>query len=209
MTQIRTGTGRHGFVLTAIAVAAIALSACGKASESGLEKVIEQQSGGNVDINTDDGGFSIETEDGSMTVDENGNFVVTDENGETITGNADDNGGVSVEGEDGSFTAGSTNELPDSWPGEVPTPDGLAITSAFVVSETDSDAISISGTTDDDEFLDSYGAELEDAGFESKSEFSSEDSASRSYASDAWNLDIVSITGESGVQITISLVSAG
>jgi hypothetical protein len=206
----RTDTRRRAFALTAVAVAAVAMSACGDSAESGLEKAIEQQSGGNVDINTDDGGFSIETEDGSMTVDADGNFVITDENGETITGNADgDTGSVDVEGEDGSFSGGATTELPDEWPSDVPTPDGLTIASAFVVSDTGYDAITVSGTADGEAFLDEYGSQLEAAGFESTSEFTADGNVNRVYSSDAWTVGLNYIEDESGNQITISLSSTG
>lgn len=194
--------------LLVVAAAVAALTACGKAAETGLEKVIEQQGGGNVDINTDDGGISIQTEDGSMTIDEDGNFVVTDENGETITGNADDES-FNVESEDGSFTAGSADELPDSWPSDVPTPDGLAITSAFVISEATADGMSVNGTVDGEGFLDDYGTKLEAAGFETTSEYKTDGTVNRLYSSDAWNVGVVYFEDESGNQVVISLYSAG
>lgn len=53
------------------------LTACGDSAESGVEKLIDEQGDGDgdVDINSDDGGFSIQTEDGSMTVEgEDGGF---------------------------------------------------------------------------------------------------------------------------------------
>jgi len=210
MTQIRTDTRRRGFVLTTVVATTMALSACGKATENGLEKVIEQQSGGNVDINTDDGGFSIKTEDGSMTVDENGNFVVTDENGETITGSADAEGeSFNVESEDGSFSSGATTELPEKWPSEVPTPDGLAITSAFVISEATADGMSVNGTVEGEGFLDDYGAKLESAGFETTSEYTADGTVNRLYSSDAWNVGVVYFEDDSGNQVVISLYSAG
>jgi hypothetical protein len=144
-----------------------------------------------------------------MTVDENGNFVITAENGETITGSADgEDGSMSVEGEDGSFSGGATTELPDEWPSDVPTPDGLAIASAFVVSETGSDAITVSGTVDGEDFLDEYGAQLEDAGFESTSEFKADGTANRVYSSDVWTVGLNYVEDESGNQVTISLYSA-
>jgi hypothetical protein len=210
MRNADTRNRGRGFALTVIIIGAAALSSCGKATETGLEKVIEQQSGGNVDIDTDGGGFSIETEDGSMTVDADGNFVITDENGETITGNAGaDDESFNVESEDGSFSAGATTELPDAWPSDVPTPDGLAITSAFVISETTADGMSVNGTVDGEGFLDDYGTELEAAGFETTSEYKAEGTVNRLYSSDAWNVGVVYFEDESGNQVVISLYSAG
>lgn len=207
MTTTRTISASLG-VLVLVAGASV-LTACGDSGEQGVEELIEQQSGGDVDIDTDDGGIAIQTEDGSMTVDEDGNFVVTDENGETITGNADsDDGSMTVEGEDGSFSGGATTELPDEWPSDVPAPDGLTIASAFVVSDTGSDAITVSGTVDGEEFLDDYGSQLEDAGFDSTSEFKADGTANRVYSSDVWTVGINSVEDESGNQVTISVFAA-
>ena len=207
MTNKRTIRVSRGLLV--LVAGATVLTACGDSSETGVEKLIEEQSGGDVDINTDDGGIAIQTEDGSMTVDEDGNFVVTDENGETITGNADSgDGSMTVEGEDGSFSGGATTELPDEWPSDVPAPDGLTIASAFVVSDTGSDAISVSGTVDGEDFLDDYGSQLEDAGFESTSEFKAEGTANRVYSSDTWTVGISYVEDESGNQVTISVYAA-
>lgn len=207
MTNKRTFSASLGALV--LVAGATVLTACGDSGEQGVEELIEQQSGGDVDINTDDGGIAIQTEDGSMTIDEDGNFVVTDENGETITGNADsDDGSMTVEGEDGSFSGGATTELPDEWPSDVPAPDGLTIASAFVVSDTGSDAITVSGTVDGEEFLDDYGSQLEDAGFDSTSEFKSDGTANRVYSNDAWTVGINYVEDESGNQVTISVFAA-
>ena len=207
MTNKRTISVSRGLLV--LVAGATVLTACGDSGEQGVEELIEQQSGGDVDINTDDGGIAIQTEDGSMTVDEDGNFVVTDENGETITGNADsDDGSMTVEGEDGSFSGGATTELPDEWPSDVPAPDGLTIASAFVVSDTGSDAITVSGTVDGEEFLDDYGSQLEDAGFDSTSEFKADGTANRVYSSDVWTVGINYVEDESGNQVTISVFAA-
>lgn len=207
MTNKRTFSASLGALV--LVAGATVLTACGDSGEQGVEELIEQQSGGDVDINTDDGGIAIQTEDGSMTIDEDGNFVVTDENGETITGNADsDDGSMTVEGEDGSFSGGATTELPDEWPSDVPAPDGLTIASAFVVSDTGSDAITVSGTVDGEDFLDDYGSQLEDAGFDSTSEFKADGTANRVYSSDAWTVGINYVEDESGNQVTISVFAA-
>ena len=110
---------------------ALVLTACGNATESGIEELIESQGGGDVDLDLDgDGGFSVQTEEGGMTIDEDGNFVITDADGSVVTGDVDtESGEVNIESEDGSFRSGATTELPDEWPGEIPEPSGLAIAS--------------------------------------------------------------------------------
>lgn len=62
----------HHKSIVGIVVAAAALSGCGKAaeksSEAFAEKLVEQQTGGEVDIDTSgDGSFKMETEDGSFS----------------------------------------------------------------------------------------------------------------------------------------------
>ena len=178
MSNNRTISVSRGLLV--LVAGATVLTACGDSAESGVEKLIEEQGGGDVDINSDDGGFSIQTEDGSMT----------------------------VGGEDGGFSGGATTELPDQWPSDIPAPDGLAIASAFVVSDTGSDSISVSGTVDGEGFLDEYGSQLETAGFESKSEFSADGTANRMYSGDTWNVGISYAEDESGNQVTISVYAA-
>jgi flagellar basal body rod protein FlgG len=90
---------------------ALVAASCGGSTESGIEELIEQQGGGDVDLDLDrDGGFSIQTEEGGMTIDEDGNFVITGEDGEVITGNADDEGNFTVESEDGTITGSEDDD---------------------------------------------------------------------------------------------------
>jgi hypothetical protein len=201
---------RHltGALVTALVVSAAALSACGKAAETGLEKIVEQQGGANVDIDTGNGGISIQTEDGSMTIDENGNFVVTDENGETVTGNADADGeSFNVESEDGSFSSGMTSELPDDWPSEVPTPDGLSITSATSMDSADGSAIQLSGTTDDAaSFVADYAAQLTSAGFttEAAASYDGEENWAAVFESSSYTV-VLNVLAFEGADPTVGL----
>ena len=184
-------------------------SACSNAAETGVEKLIEEQGGGDVDLDLDgDGGFSIQTEDGSMTIDEDGNFVVTDENGETITGQAgDEEGEFNIESEDGSFSAGATTDLPDEWPQDIPEPDGLAITSATVIGSDTEQAITVTGSVEGEGFIDSYGEVLESAGFNQDSTYESGDTINRVYSNDQWTIGAVYFGDSSENQVTISIYS--
>ena len=188
---------------------AIAFTACGNATESGVEQLIESQGGGDVDLDLDgDGGFSVQTEDGGMSIDEDGNFVITDADGSVVTGNADaETGEFVVESDDGSFSSGSTTELPEEWPSEIPEPDALAIVSASVISSDTEQAITITGTSDDEGFVESYGSVLESAGFDEQSTFTSGDTINNVYSNDQWTIGVIYFGESSDSQVTVSVYS--
>ncbi len=189
---------------------ALAITACGNATETGIEKLVESQGGGNVDLDLDgDGGFSVQTEEGGMSIDEDGNFIITDADGSVVTGNADaETGEFSVESEDGSFSAGATTELPEEWPGEIPDPSGLAITSATVIGSDAEQAITVSGTVDGDGFVESYGSALESAGFNEDSTFTSGSTINNVYSNDSWTVGVVYFGDASENQVTVSVYSS-
>ena len=186
---------------------ALWLSACGNAAESGVEQLIESQGGGNVDLDLDgDGGFSMQTEEGGMTIDEDGNFVITDADGSVVTGSADaDSGELTVESEDGSFSSGSTTELPEEWPGDVPEPDGLEIASATVIGSDTEQSITVSGSVDGDGFVDSYAGALESAGFSADSTFTSDGTINNVYSNDEWTVGLIYFADQSDNQVNISV----
>ncbi len=102
------------FVLTV--AAALALTSCGKAAEKLSEKAIEESvGGGDADID-EDGSFSFESDEGSVSVDADGN--------------------VKIEGEDGEFSLdGSTGELPEDFPDDIPLLDGFEIVTGSRTSD--------------------------------------------------------------------------
>lgn len=194
----------------AVAAAALVFAACSgeDAAETGLEELIESQGGGEVDLDLDsDGGISIETEDGSMTIDEDGNFVVTDDNGDVVTGNVDEDGGVDVQSEDGSFSSATGSELPDGWPGAVPEPDGLEIEGSSSIADDASEAYTVVGVPDGDDWVDDYGSALESAGFALDSEFTSDGAVQRQYTGSGYSVSVGVFSDDAGGQATVSVFS--
>ena len=120
---------------------------------------------------------------------------------------ADDNS-INVESDDGSFSAGATTELPDEWPSEIPEPDGLAINSASVIGSDTEQAITVSGSVDSDEFVDSYGARLGSAGFDEESTFSSNGTINNVYTNGTWTVGIVYFADAADNQVTVSVYSS-
>lgn len=101
-------TRTHTFAAAA-AVLTLTATACG-ATESGqeavLERLIENESGQDIDLDIDgDGGFSVQSEDGefSIDIDGEGNVVFDSEDGSgTFDADGDTGGTLEFEGEDGS-----------------------------------------------------------------------------------------------------------
>lgn len=199
---------RRPVILFALAGMA-ALSACGNATESGVEQLIESQSGEDLDLDIDsDGGFSIETEEGGMSIDEDGNFVVTDESGSVVTGNVggdDGEGGFTAESEDGSFRIDASGEIPGEWPSDVPAPDGIEGASATVTESPTELAITVTGQAAES-FVDEYGSTLEDAGYERTSNFESDANITRVYENDTWTVSVNSFPDGDTSQVAVSLL---
>jgi hypothetical protein len=206
---MQRGTARRPLILLGLAGFALTFTACESASEEGLEQLVESQGGGDVELDLDgDGGISVQTEDGNMTVDEDGNLVITDADGSTVTGNVDaESGDVAFETEDGSFSSGSTTELPDEWPGDIPEPDGLAITTATVIGSDTDQVINISGTVDGEGFLESYAGALTSAGFNEDSTFTSDGTINNVYSNDNWTVGIFYVGDQGENQVSISVYS--
>lgn len=197
---------RIALLLAITAVAA--LSACDSAAESGLERLIESQGGGDVDLDLDgDGGFSIQTEEGGMSIDEDGNFVITDASGSVVTGNASEEGGFSAESEDGSFRVDVSGEIPEEWPGDVPRPDGVTELSATVQQTADELAISLTGQAGGS-FVEDYASTLESAGYEQTSSFESQDNQTRVLENGTWTLSINSFAAGDSSQVAVTLFPA-
>ena len=137
-----TTTARTRIAVRVLAVTAAAATATGcgnlidrateKAVEEGVERAIEADSGGDVEIDFDDNGISVESDEGDFTLsaDEDGVQIEgTDADGNDFTVDADE-GGVDIEGGD---TSGSF---------EVDEDGGFTI--------TDEDGEVVTGQTDDD-----------------------------------------------------------
>lgn len=104
---MRVTTTRAGIVRAAAGAGVVALLAasCGdSATESGLEELIENQAGGDVDVDLEDGEFRVQTSDGEFSIDvdgDDGSFSVEVDGDEVISGQSDEDGGQLVIDEDG------------------------------------------------------------------------------------------------------------
>lgn len=188
------------------AALAAGFAGCDSASESGVEQLIESQSGGDVDVDLNgDNGFSVQTEDGGMSVDEDGNFVITDADGSVVTGNVEgEDGSFSAESEDGSFRIDASGEIPEEWPSDVPRPEGIEGSSATVTESATELAITITGQAGES-FVDDYGSTLEDAGYERTSNFESDANVTRVFENDTWTVSVNSFPDGDATQVAVSL----
>lgn len=204
MTRSRLHVGGLIFAATGL----LTLSACGAATETGLERLIESQAGGDVDLDFD-GGFSVQTEEGGISIDEDGNFVVTDADGSVVSGNVNaEDGSFSAESEDGSFSSRTGSELPEEWPRVVPTPDGLSIMGSTQTNDGSMTGIMLIGEAGSG-FLDDYAGALESAGFELESEFNAGTTSQRSYSNGTWNVAVGVFQDDDSVQATVTVFNEG
>ena len=193
-------------VLALALLGGLALTACGNATESGVEELIESQASGDVDVDLDeDGGLSVQTEDGGMSIDEDGNFVITDADGSVVTGNADtEGGGFSAESEDGSFRVDTSGEVPEEWPDDVPQPEGIEGASSTVTQSPTELAITVTGQAGES-FVDDYSSTLESAGYEQTSNFESDANITRVFENETWTVSINTFPDGDTSQVAVSL----
>lgn len=121
--------------------------------------------------------------------------------------------GVTIKTEDGEFSAKTTDELPDGWPVDlIAVPDGFSIES---VSETKTPdgamtAVSIEGSGDIGDLVDSYVDALEGAGIEVAMQTKSSDGGMVSAEKDGVNYMIMlNSDGDGTVTGVLSLTDTG
>lgn len=219
-----TRTTRSGALVAIMLVAA----ACGNSTEDGIERLIESETGGSVEIDLGgDDGINIQTEDGGITFDEDGNFTVVGADGEVITGDIDvdgdsiniesDDGDMSIQGDgesgdvlissdDGDVSFSSSQDIPEQWPPEVPEPTGLAIIAGGAFDDGTNSSVTVTGTSpaSPTEYIAVYGPMLEAAGFEQTSFFEAGGNVTAFFESAVWNVS-VSGASDGGGSTTINV----
>lgn len=185
-----------GSALAIVALVGVAGCSSDDIAESIVERAVESQGEGDVDIDLSDGEFSVETEEGSfeITTDEDGNVVMqaedadgnqvfsadsedgvtqieTEDGDATITQTGDgDEAEVVVETEDGTATFSQSGSLPDDFP-EIPLPDGLEVlmTQQSDAGDGVSNVLVASAPGDWEAYLDELTSFLEGAGYTQQS----------------------------------------
>lgn len=222
------------------AAACLALSSCGgiaeKITEEGAERLIEAESGEDVelDFDSDDGSFSIQTEDGGFAVDDDGNFVVTDQDGSVFTGSASEDqlivtdadgdpvlnvngdgseGEILVQGDDGESVYRVVTEIPAEWPSEIPRPDGLTVEGGSYVAAEGETLITVIGTPTGSavEFTDAYLGSVASSGFTETGRFDQSadgsTTAQRTYENNFWVININGYDSGGDSVVNISVMS--
>jgi hypothetical protein len=197
--ETANGTVRRATVAAA-AVLGLVLGACStedvaeRVAEKAIEQQLEDEGGGDVDLDLGDGQVRIEGEDGEEVV------VDIDEDGEgnvSIQGSGSqgdvemsfgDDGVSVISTPEGEFRTGT--ELPDDFPAGVPVPDGMTIESAATMSGADGTTFVINGTVAGDfaGATDAYASALEAAGFAQVSMTETSDSTFFSFGDDEWDV---------------------
>ena len=178
----------HRISVVLIALAALGLPACStdKIAESVIERQIEAESGGDVDIDLDGGQIRIETEDGTFEMNTNGDgdISITDGDGELIVESDTDGEGGVISSDDGEIQFGSTAELPDGFPTDaIPALGGSLFNSSRFVNEDEvTFTMSYQDTTPIAEVWAAFRSGLEAKGY--SPEFESTKSPASSSSSD-------------------------
>ncbi|BAN04475.1 hypothetical protein [Ilumatobacter coccineus] len=160
-------TPRNRTLAATTAIIALTATACGDSSssqEAALERLIENESGQEIDLDLDgDGGFSLQSEDGgfSINVDDDGNVVfdsdegsgtfdIDGDTGGTLEFEGDDGSGSVQVGEDGSFVV--TDEDGEVVTGQADGDGGFTVTGEdgeTMVTDIDEDSGSVVISSDD------------------------------------------------------------
>ncbi len=223
-----TITPRAVAVVAAVAVLA---TACGNSAEDGLEQLIEEQSGEDVDIDFDNGGISFESDEGTFTIDEEGNFIAVGPDGEVVTGDVDadgnsiniqsDDGDISIEGDgetgdvnistdEGDVSFSSSQEIPDAWPSEIPEPTGLTVLAGTTFDDGTNSGVTVSGTTADSpqDYLAAYEPMLEAAGLTRTSFFENAGNLTAFYENADWVVTVSGAIIDDGSNISVGVSPA-
>jgi hypothetical protein len=185
-------------LVLAITGVAVAVSACSsedlaeKATEKAIERQLEAEGNGDVDVDIGDGEFRVETPEGSMVInaDGDGNIQIDaagDDGSVHIEGSGDD---VVIETPDGTMVASGNGELPADFPSSIPVPDGASYTSTSSMAGPDGTTYILSGTVDGDfqAATDAFVAALEGSGFTQQSMTTTPDGTFFGYVSAEWNV---------------------
>jgi hypothetical protein len=176
-----------------LSVVALVTAGCSgdKLAENVLERQIESESGGDVDIDFDDGDISIQTEDGKFSIetDEDGNISIESDDGQMSIDS--DDGETVIESEDGTMVIGSSGgELPDDFPDDLPLPDDVSFDFNQTMSDPGGQTFIVGGNIDGDlgDVLDQYIAALEAAGYSQQQLMTTPDGSFFGYDNGTWTV---------------------
>jgi hypothetical protein len=202
------------------------MTACSNAAENGLEKLIENETGEDVQIDLNgEGGISLQTDEGSLQIGEDGSFVVQGQDGQVFTGQASDdgitvegedgsavfqangdNGGVTFQSEDGSGSVSGGPGMPAEWPAGVPVPEGLTdVNNSVIINDTDM-FVSVIGKAPQGAgpYFETYGAAVEASGFNRTTFFESDGARTATYEGNGYEISLFTNNDSNDVSVTVS-----
>jgi hypothetical protein len=192
---------------TLLAGAALVLTACGDSSpsEGAIEEILEDATGEDADIDLSDGEIRVQTEEGEVKIDideDDGSFEMSVDGSQVVDAEFDEDGEGSMEisGEEGEGSidvSTGSGELPDEWPSEIPQPDGITIEGSSTFSSGDEFVTSVQGTASP-EWIESYGASVESAGFSQSSRMETQESLNLFYEGNGWAITVFGADGGDG-----------
>ena len=158
--------------------------------EGAIEKAIEEESGEDVDIDLDEGEVTIQSDEGEVS-------ISSDE--ETVT----------IESDEGEATFGSSAELPEGFPAEVPVYENMDITSSMSGTNDGKTSYTVTALSEDgvDDIKEWYESQL--SGWNITGEFSMEtddgQTASINAEGTGYDLSLMIAEDDEGTVVIISV----
>lgn len=214
--------------MAAIAGVGLVLTACGEsASESAIEEILEEAAGGDAEIDLSDGEIKVQTPEGEVKIDideDDGSFemevdgekvvdaqvddsgdgdikISTDDGEATIDVNEDGEGSMEISSDDGDTSmdiSTGEGEVPDDWPAEIPTPDGLDIENASSFTSGDDYVVTVTGKAPGQDWVESYGSAVEEAGFSEATRMESSEALNLFYEAPGWAVTVFGVPSGDG-----------
>ena len=159
--------------------------------EEAIEKALESESGGNVEIDLENGEVNIQSDEGEVSI-------------------SSDDESVEIKSEDGEATFGTGAELPEGFPEIVPLYADIEITSSFKSSDGDKNNYSITAESQKsiEEIFNWYKDEL--SGWSIENEFKIDSDSGKNYTLVAKMGDITLTLGllgyvdKTGISLTVT-----
>lgn len=161
-----------------------------KVTEKAIEKAIEKESGGNVDVDLEEGEVNVKSDDGEVNI-------------------SSDDDSVEIKSDEGEATFGAGSDLPEGFPGDVPVYDNMTITTSWKSTEDGKNNYSITAMTEDsvDDVFDWYKGKLDGWDIEGEMTFDSDEGKTSSLGAGKgeMELQLMVMSSDEGTTVVLTV----